>query len=60
MSTHAKHMPPKPAKGKLKRAVAEVMRNEPRAVAATRGKKGAKAARKQAVAIAYSKARKAK
>jgi len=54
---HAKHMPPK---GKLKRAMSEVMHNEPRAVKKTRAKKGAAAARKQAVAIGYSKARKAK
>ena len=55
MPMHAKSMP---AKGKLKRAMSEVMRNEPRAVAKTRAKKGAKAARKQAVAIGLSKARK--
>jgi len=57
MMMHAKHKPPK---GKLKRAMSEVMHNEPRAVKKTRAKKGAAAARKQAVAIGYSKARKAK
>ena len=54
MPMHVNH---KPQKGKLKRAMSEVMHNEPRAVAKTRAKKGAKAARKQAVAIGHSKAR---
>ncbi len=50
----------KPPKAKLRRAMHEVMHNEPKAVARTRAKKGAAAARKQAVAIGYSKARRGK
>ncbi len=57
MPMHAKHKPPK---AKLRRAMQEVMHNEPKAVARTRAKKGAGQARKQAVAIAYSKARRGK
>lgn len=43
----------------LQRAFHEVKHNEPRAVAATRRKKGSKAAQKQKIAIALSKARRA-
>ena len=42
---------------KLKAAFHEVKHNEPKIVAKTRAKKGAKAAQRQKVAIALSKAR---
>lgn len=46
-------------KKKVERAFSEVKANEPAIVAQTRRKKGAEAARKQKIAIALSKARKA-
>lgn len=45
--------------GKVRAAFHEVYAKEPAAVAKTRSKKGAAAAKKQKVAIALSKARKA-
>ena len=48
-----------PKKSALKSAFHEVMHDEPKVVGATRAKKGEKAAHKQAVAIALSKARRA-
>jgi len=50
----ARHPPPR---GRLKRAFHEVKHNEPKIVAKTRRKKGAKAARRQKISIALSKAR---
>ena len=47
----------KTSKGKIAEAFHEVHANEPKAVAATRRKKGSAAAEKQRVAIALSKAR---
>ena len=41
----------------LKKAFAEVFKNEPSSVSETRKKKGKKAAQKQKIAIALSKAR---
>lgn len=46
-----------PSRRRLRTAFHEVKHNEPKVVAKTRRKKGAKAARKQKIAIALSKAR---
>lgn len=50
-------MPRKASKQKLRRAFSEVKRNEPKIVAKTRRKKGAKAANRQKTAIALAKSR---
>jgi len=46
-----------PSRKRVRAAFREVNRNEPAVVSRTRRKKGAKAARKQKIAIALSKAR---
>lgn len=46
-----------PSKAKLNRAFSEVYKKEPKVVSKTRKKRGAKAAQRQKIAIAISKAK---